>query len=245
MRCKNCGWPNKPDAKICVKCHAPLDNQSVPNHNSSPSAPYSGKMEDSLKKTVLEQQVFGMQKNLNEQGNRPDSQQEAKSICPKCGYPLRPGVDKCPNCNFLLNQADKLSERESDQMQEETPPKRRTRMNDEQEKRKMRGTYNPYMMNISEDSSFSLLPVKRINERRDFSELEYSGDKVVLTRENTEADNASITSHEQAVITHEDGRWYLKDLSELKTTFVQANHKIELHDGDVILLGNRLFEFHD
>ncbi len=24
MRCKNCGWPNKPNERVCVKCHAPL-----------------------------------------------------------------------------------------------------------------------------------------------------------------------------------------------------------------------------
>ena len=24
MRCKNCGWPNKPNETTCVKCHTPL-----------------------------------------------------------------------------------------------------------------------------------------------------------------------------------------------------------------------------
>ena len=31
MRCKNCGWPNKPNERVCVKCHAPLsaDDDSI------------------------------------------------------------------------------------------------------------------------------------------------------------------------------------------------------------------------
>lgn len=26
MRCKNCGWPNKPDATTCSKCATPLES---------------------------------------------------------------------------------------------------------------------------------------------------------------------------------------------------------------------------
>ena len=66
----------------------------------------------------------------------------------------------------------------------------------------------------------------------------------MLNRNNTEVNNPSITSRQQALITRVDGHWFIEDKSEQKTTFVQAAHKIELHDGDLILLGNRLFEFH-
>ena len=54
-----------------------------------------------------------------------------------------------------------------------------------------------------------------------------------------------LTSRQQAIVTRIDGRWYIEDKSEQKTTFVQAAKRIELHDGDIILLGNRLFEFHE
>lgn len=47
------------------------------------------------------------------------------------------------------------------------------------------------------------------------------------------------------MVSQENGHWYIEDASDQKTTFVQAARKTELHDGDIILLGNRLFEFHE
>ena len=100
------------------------------------------------------------------------------------------------------------------------------------------------MMNLETEPSFVLKPVKRMNERHELDELEFEGKSVTLTRDNTEPNNASITSREQAVVTNQDGHWFIEDKSEQKTTFVQAAQHIELHDGDLVLLGNRLFEFH-
>lgn len=100
------------------------------------------------------------------------------------------------------------------------------------------------MMNMEVEPTFVLKPIKRMEERRDFEEQEYEGKQVVLNRDNTERNNQSITSRQQAVISNNDGHWYIEDKSEQRTTFVQAAQKIELHDGDIILLGNRLFEFH-
>ncbi len=76
-------------------------------------------------------------------------------------------------------------------------------------------------------------------------EIEYEGSEVSLNRDNTETSNASITSKVQAVVSNDNGTWYIEDRSEQHTTFVLASRRIELHDGDMILLGNRLFEFHE
>ena len=53
----------------------------------------------------------------------------------------------------------------------------------------------------------------------------------------------TITSKEQAALTYENKKWYLQDRSEQKTTFVYTTEKIELKPGDIIVLGNRRFEF--
>ena len=82
-----------------------------------------------------------------------------------------------------------------------------------------------------------------MNERKPIEPFELEGVEVILTRDNTEPGNPTISSKEQAVITHAEGHWYIEDASDQKTTFVQAAHKMELHDGDIILLGNRLFKF--
>lgn len=258
MRCKNCGWPNKPQTKVCVKCHSPLDTNEEPTDNYSPGG-YS-EPDPALNKTVLETDVFGHRDN-----SYPDSAPLDNSVyerrenlteeplekpCSKCGYPLRPNVDKCPNCKqpvkpAYFNREEAWDGGENSEGGERNQRRRPTRMDNPGTGGKMRGTVNPYMMNLELEPTFVLQPLKRMNERTDFEEQEYEGKEVVLTRDNTEAGNPSITSRRQAIVTRVDGRWFIEDKSDQKTTFVQAARKIELHEGDIILLGNRLFKFHE
>lgn len=245
MRCKNCGWPNKPNEKTCVKCHAPLDAENNGSFNEDIPAGGNVDADRLLNKTVMEKDVFGMPgKNQGHSEHRD----EVPALCPKCGYPVRQGVNKCPNCKFQLDQSTVDNSRHFFKKQSDLDAElctRPTRMsNEEENKRSVRGTVNPYMMNLDLDPSFVLKPLKRVNERHDPEEQEYEGREVILNRENTEQSNASITSRQQAIVTHSEGHWYIEDRSEQKTTFVQAAGRIELHDGDIILLGNRLFEFH-
>ncbi len=249
MRCKNCGWPNKPQTSVCTKCGQPLSAEpsgfSIPE--PGPAMPSGG---DMLNKTVLEGAVFDNQGPIPsyEPEPEPASRQETAKICSKCGYPLRPGVDKCPNCKFPTGGQPAAPQEIHGNNGGAGIPRRPTRIPGTPNSGGAplhRGTVNPYMMNIELEPAFSLKPVKRINERHELDEMEYEGPEVVLTRENTEPGNPSITSREQAIITKTDGRWFIEDRSEQKTTFVQAGSKIELHDGDVILMGNRLFVFNE
>ena len=254
MRCKNCGWPNKPGETTCAKCHSPLVSDELP-----PTLPARGDVEElstsrsgggnfPLKKTVREDEVFGGGRVLENVEGRA---QGDESTCPKCGYPIRAGVDKCPNCKYEINRSVESARRSSSNSWEDEHDNRRssrqpTRLgNGTKGGGKYRGTINPYMMNIEAEPYFTLKPQKRINERHELDEIEYEGKEVILTRDNTEENNPSITSRQQAVVTRIDGHWFIEDKSEQKTTFVQAASKIELHDGDLILLGNRLFEFHE
>lgn len=247
MRCKNCGWPNKPNETTCVKCHSPLtpddEHNAFDDNVSNVTGSNSGV---NLKQTVREDDVFGyqnVQKN-QQQVNAIDSETEGRSeSCPKCGYPVRPGADKCPNCKFQLSGVPQSQYQPHEPERRSNPARRPTRMDNGSGSGNFRGTINPYMMNMEMEPSFVLKPIKRENERHDLEEMEYEGKSVSLNRSNTEENNSSITSREQAVITNIDGHWYIEDKSEQKTTFVQAAKQIELHDGDLILLGNRLFEF--
>ena len=65
----------------------------------------------------------------------------------------------------------------------------------------------------------------------------------ILNRENTEQDNRTITSKEQAELICEDGKWYVLNRSELGSTYLEANRKLALEPGDVIVLGDRRFKF--
>ena len=72
---------------------------------------------------------------------------------------------------------------------------------------------------------------------------DYEGDSIILTRENTEANNRTITSKEQAELIFEDGKWFVFNKSELGSTYLEAGRKLELQQGDVIVMGDRRFKF--
>ena len=244
MRCEKCGWPNKPSETHCVKCHAPLiseEDSDLNNINSNHSS------DERLNKTVSEEEAFGSHNSSSRYNSNEETvaePKEASKPCPKCGYPLRPGTEKCPNCKFqIIGSSQSSYSPDTESKKKSNPVRRATRMDIDDNN--LRGTVNPYMMDLDIEPSFILKPIKRSNERHELEEREYEGKSVTLNRNNTEEKNASITSREQAIITQIDGRWYIEDKSEQRTTFVQAAKRIELSDGDLILLGNRLFEFRE
>ena len=71
----------------------------------------------------------------------------------------------------------------------------------------------------------------------------YEGAAITLNRENTEPANRTITSKEQAELSFENGKWYILNKSELQTTYLEANRKLEIQPGDVVVLGDRRFRF--
>ena len=92
-------------------------------------------------------------------------------------------------------------------------------------------------------NSFTLKPVAFQNEQVQYQPITFSGDNVVLNRQNTDPNNNTITSKEQAVIVHKADGWYIENRSAGNTTFVQVNREMKINPGDVIVLGNRAFEF--
>lgn len=69
------------------------------------------------------------------------------------------------------------------------------------------------------------------------------GDEVELYRGNTDPANNTISRDMQARLTFSDGKWSIEDCSALRTTFIRPSRKMELQDGDVIVMGNREFIF--
>lgn len=72
---------------------------------------------------------------------------------------------------------------------------------------------------------------------------DYEGASIILTRGNTEANNRTITSKEQAELICEEGKWFVLNKSELGSTYLEASRKLELQQGDIIVLGDRRFKF--
>lgn len=111
MRCKNCGWPNKPGSQNCSKCGSSLAEAAPAAAKPAPLPSESGPAQSPLGGTVFEGDVFqgmpgGAPGATRPLGGAPNataplqSQGAQQKVCPKCGYPLRPDADKCPNCKF-------------------------------------------------------------------------------------------------------------------------------------------------
>lgn len=239
MRCQFCGWDNPEGRTKCEKCNKPLSNGS--NHyvaepsNNMPVSARGGKSgrptqymgqpsRDNFnpKATVLEPGAIGH--TLNENVNA------AEDTCPKCGYPMERGV--CPSCGYSTKNETASDEATFGQHEAA----------DAMAIAEARKTIRPVRKGPKE-GNFVLTPLSETTGLPEGESISYEGNAVVLNRHNTDPKNATITSHEQALVSYENGAWGISDKSEMKTTFVQADERIALHDGSIILIGNQLYRF--
>lgn len=187
-------------------------------------------------KTVYEEEVFKEEASGGGAGRK----------CEKCGYPLRPGQVRCPECEAETVIGEEEKKAYCPQCGQALKgatnfcPNCGTSLNGPQEKKEFgRKTVLP---GRRFRCSLTLIPEEK--ERIEPQTLDFSGEEIILNRDNTEPDNNTITSQEQAVLTYENKKWYIQDRSSLKTTYLYAGDKLELHSGDIIVLGDRKFEFH-
>lgn len=241
MRCRNCGWENDLGALKCDKCNAPL-NGSMVDHEYRSARTREDISDNLAKKTVPESGSITNSSGLFMQ-------------CPNCGYPYNPNMDCCPNCGGAVSKP--VAQRYPDQ-----PHRNISKDNDEMIKcpacNKMvpskysfcancgkpfkQGTVNPWAK-PKNSISCSLTPIAWDDENDAPETAVYSGNTIVLNRDNTDPYNNTITSKEQAVLTYEKGAWYIEDKSEMQTTYLLISKKMKLEDGAVIMLGDRRFIF--
>lgn len=141
----------------------------------------------------------------------------ASTTCKACGYPLPEGAVVCPMCGTAVGSQRRVTPQFS-------------------------GTINPWA-NPHDDGFFTLRRVKWQNEKAEYEPHTFSGDEIILNRSNTDPDNTTITSRQQARITKKADGWYIENLSAQQTTLVRVERPTLLCDGDIIVLGNRMFEF--
>ncbi len=215
MRCNNCGWDNSASALKCEKCNVHLRGSMVQN------AEIEQKRNDNPVRGTLpgadSELPYIDQPNQNYGGKQENNSKQSEAIgtipCPICGYPKFTD-DGCPN--LKNHPAQKAGNKE------------------------VRKTVNSY--DIRTSNQITLRPIPRQNERP-FNEIVFSGEEIKLNRDNLESQNQTITSKIQATITYQNGKWYLVDNSDLKSTYIQVTKPVELKTGDIILMGDRKFEF--
>jgi RNA polymerase subunit RPABC4/transcription elongation factor Spt4 len=208
---------------------------SRPYHATSPE-------NVNLNKTVFEGGVFESQlKDAPPDGVR-ESSRVGTALCPECGYRIRANDTSCPHCGqaFEANGVRCSSCKAQIPLTANFCP---SCGSPSDHKKAKPGTINPW--EAADHSTCTLIPLPRENEKIDLSPLPFSGNEVILNRDNTEPGNQSITSKEQAALRYENNSWHIEDRSAMKTTFIQAGEKKRLKSGDVLLLGNRRFVFND
>ena len=216
MRCQFCGWDNPQSKETCEKCNKPLASNVVEEAKSVAS-------NENNHDRPTDRHVagtFSPKATIRETLDDGKSNNVEKNECPKCGYSLENG--ECSECGYKI--AD-------------TPDQAPVRVAVEARK-----TMRPVRKG-EKVGGFKLVPISEETGMPEGEELGYEGNEVVLNRDNTDSKNTTITSQEQACLSFENGKWCIEDRSEYKTTFVQASRKIELQQGDLILVGNQLYRF--
>lgn len=194
----------------------------------------------------------------------PSKEKTDEASCPQCGYPVSPGMNICPNCGASLRKEESndlektqfhhpINKEATEKRQPigKTCPKCGNPVSLKDKfcpscgaQLRMAGTINSWD-SPENNNFFSLRPISWAHESLEYKAMSFSGERIILNRANTDPNNQSITSREQAVITHEGDEWFIEDLSEKHTTMLRVSRKTKLQPGDVIALGNRLFEFND
>ena len=215
MLCKNCGWENEPNALRCVKCNAPLQGSMVDNGKHAVEPGSAALLKDTLREPSVAEVMQGCENNADKMTKCPN---------PYCGYPVSAGMKVCPVCHTPICRPDSPND---DSGKTSTPKA---------------GTINPWAK-LSKDSFCTLQRISWEDETANYAPVSYPGQMITLTRANTDANNNTITSKIQAVLTLENGEWFIENKSELQTTLLRVDRKMKLEDGDVIVLGNRMFKF--
>lgn len=270
MRCVNCGYDNGPGYSACIKCGQPLQAFEQPSYNPTPQGDMLGGtvIGQSVERNAPRPTVIVGSNAVHRQQEREtvifrnESGQKTQLVsptpCPQCGYTIVANHTNCPRCGASLAG-------QKNPVEEKVMPVSSNLV--------MEGTFkcvhcqNEIPLN-SLFCSFcgqrvhppTVLPGQMANMRPagpscfltmlpeegevlDKVKKEYIGESVILNRLNTDETNCTITTQKQAELKCEDGEWYLQNLSELQTTYLVLNRKIQLEEGDIIVMGNRKFKF--
>jgi hypothetical protein len=220
MRCNNCGWLNSDEDSRCVKCN-----------NSLAAA----KPVDPVKPEPVE---------VATNGEEPVSTLAGGIIpCPACDYPASSRVQHCPMCGNSLKGGGEKPVKTGSGADSTLPPFR-----EPDEAPPLPNRTSAPEERLPQPVSRPEMVLERLgnNPEESATALSFTATdgEVNVNRQQLDQNNFTITSRTQASFVFRDGKWWLLDRSDLKTTFVRVKEAVELRDGDVIQMGDRRFIFH-
>ena len=234
--CPNCGYPLAEQYTSCPNCgyefggeseEESVEEQNVLEKDPQPtdSTPTINVKKESKKKEGKKKKEDSMpiQGTVGLSALKKEtSEVEAEILCTceNCGEEISATFKFCPKCGKEIRQKTisgfrhKKRKKETEEVPQPTVKRE-------------------FQLTIVPEDDEGIEPVAN----------RFEGVEVMLNRKNTEPDNRTITSKEQAVIFCEQGKWYIENRSEYDSTLILANRKIEIQNGDIIMLGDRRFKF--
>ena len=236
IRCNNCNSRNPIGALRCKECNVALDGSMVISKPADKPEFDLGVMKD--------KPISAATMNFHRDNQEPSP--AGMLACIRCAYPNLPSATSCAQCGSALEKPSSLPTQLNPDSPHEPQPK------SEQQGHPLRGpevnqqlgnaTVNPWLVYSPQTKRFGLLPVAKLGED-ELPSIEFTENRNELSRDNLDPNNQTITGKLQAAVEWKDGHWYITNHSEQKTTFIQIEGEVALKKGDVLLIGDRLFEF--
>lgn len=252
MTCKNCGHNNPAGRLRCEQCNAPLQGSMIAPRGGEDKLPEGQVRCQNCTTLNVAGALRCIECNAPLQGSvirKPGARSSDSPVigsatvsmdkalsCARCGYPNLLTASVCVQCKAPLPGGEAIQE-PPPALAPVAPPPPKT-----PERVIVSGTVNPWMRQAVKAASFCLQPLARPGEEP-LVELTFSGESAALNREALEPTNMAITGKQQATIYYENGQWLIRNDSQQQTTFIRVDQPVALKTGDVVLMGDRLFEF--
>lgn len=243
MRCTNCGWNNPENLKFCQKCNEPLVVYEI---HSTPLPSDIHQPEGCENKTDAEE----------------ESVVESALTCRKCGYPLLPDAESCPNCGAQIKASsskNETSEMEAAPVADEYNDGRATQKFVKDVSEKVQKTA-PAFANATVRDSFCGKDFKKEHKaalretRRDASYIGIGKEPVATAPEHlnlhpidaTGIEGEAVTLSEknnrlsQAIFSINNGKWEVNCESS-QAVFMQIERAVAIESGDILIIDGKKY----
>lgn len=214
--CTSCGYPIATDVTNCPACNAPIE-QPVKQTVANPDI--------NTKATIRDVSMAGVAQNMM---RTPVNE----NFSAKMKQTVRDGIGAAAIVQEVTKESNlQPSAPKSEDLRKTVLTVAPELLNDEL----------PKITHCENHWECRLTAVENFDNGNNIIHIENSPAK--LSRKDIGPDNISIDENEHIGIECEDGKWYIENLSANNNTYIRVSRKMELADGDVVVIGNKKYIF--